>query len=355
MKKIIMPFLFLLILFNFKGFTQIKNSTRFIYMVPADKAFNPLYVPGIENVAIDLQRWFNEQLDGSTFILNNPIVEVINSDKDAIWFQENPNIFFPKRFWPFENALSEAHRTLGAQIFDPNHAWVVFVDTPDINGAGKGHFAYLTGNDLEIITGKNKNISSFDRLIGGVGHELGHAYGLPHSPDIPENRNAIMWSGIHTYPDAFLTEDEKTILRTKDAKKFFSTDAYSCEEGVRCYDRDNCTLNDKFDTNCNCIPGPTSDTPKCLDESTLSLDNNFLKNQNKQSLLTIAPNPSNGISTLMGISKNDKIKIIDVQGNPVFNSIAIDNELSIDTSQWATGVYFINVNQGTSTIKLIRN
>ena len=54
--------------------------------------------------------------------------------------------------------------------------------------------------------------------IGGLAHELGHAFGLPHPPGCDEGWNgcdadALMWAGYaYDYPDTYLTEADKLTL-----------------------------------------------------------------------------------------------------------------------------------------------
>ena len=55
------------------------------------------------------------------------------------------------------------------------------------------------------------------RLIGGLGHELGHAFGLPHPPGCDAGSpacptQALMWLGYITYPNAFLLPEDKSTL-----------------------------------------------------------------------------------------------------------------------------------------------
>jgi hypothetical protein len=62
-----------------------------------------------------------------------------------------------------------------------------------------------------------------NRYVGGLGHELGHAFGLSHPPGCDQglptcDYNALMWAGYAAYPNTYLRPDEKSILL---ASEFF--------------------------------------------------------------------------------------------------------------------------------------
>lgn len=57
------------------------------------------------------------------------------------------------------------------------------------------------------------------RWVGGLGHELGHGFGLPHppgcdapDPKVPCDTSALLWLGYASYPDAHLTVDDQAAL-----------------------------------------------------------------------------------------------------------------------------------------------
>ena len=56
------------------------------------------------------------------------------------------------------------------------------------------------------------------RWFGGLAHELGHTFGLPHPPGCDEgqaacDRSALMGDGYSSYPNTYLRDDEKSVLR----------------------------------------------------------------------------------------------------------------------------------------------
>jgi hypothetical protein len=63
-----------------------------------------------------------------------------------------------------------------------------------------------------------KDFGGLCRWVGGLGHELGHAFGLPHPAacdaglsGCPGNA-ALMWTGYAVYPNTALLADDKAAL-----------------------------------------------------------------------------------------------------------------------------------------------
>ncbi len=218
-KKLIYFFVFLMI--HSSIFAQNKpkklvdKSVRFVYLVSKDRKHNPAYQAGIEMAAKNIQGWYKKQLNGFTFKLNNPIVEVAYSDKNANYFYSNPRKE-EKKSWGFNNTLEECEKVLGVKRPDPNYIWVIYSDGPGNEGMGGGGVCIMPEDDLLGLIGKHPKQPEINRWIAGLGHEGGHAFGLPHPKDTKKDEDAIMWRGIYDgkYPDkCYLTEEDKSILR----------------------------------------------------------------------------------------------------------------------------------------------
>ena len=69
----------------------IDKSVRFVYLISKDRKHNPAYEKAIAMAAKDIQGWYKKQLNGFTFKLNEPIVEIAYSEKNADYFYSNPN------------------------------------------------------------------------------------------------------------------------------------------------------------------------------------------------------------------------------------------------------------------------
>jgi hypothetical protein len=190
-----------------------EKSVRLIYLVSADRAVREDFKTAIEAAAKDLQAWYAKQLGGPTFRLNEPVVEVVKSDKNAAWFYSHPN-GDRQDDWGFNNGLAEAHRLVGARHFDPAYVWVIYSDGPGNKGRGGSGVTVLPEDDLLGLVGRHPSQKDVKRWIAGLGHELGHAFGLRHPEDTNKDGDALMWLGIYgKYPDqTYLTTEDKGIL-----------------------------------------------------------------------------------------------------------------------------------------------
>ena len=189
------------------------KSVRIVYLVSADRPVREDFRAAIEHAAKDLQAWYGKQLGGPTFQLNDPVVEIVQSDKKADWFYHHPNGPHEDN-WGFNNGLAEANRLVGARHGDPDYVWVIYSDGPGNKGRGGSGVTVLPEDDLLGLIGKHPVQKSVPRWIAGLGHELGHAFGLPHPEDTKTHHDAIMWAGIYgKYPnETYLTEADKKIL-----------------------------------------------------------------------------------------------------------------------------------------------
>jgi hypothetical protein len=181
------------------------------YLIPSDRDFSQDYLDGIEKAALSIQSFYSEQIDGAVFTTTNPLVQIIYSADNTSWHADS--------MW------SRAIDTTGAQFNDPNNIYVIFIDaapscTTDNVVGGTNGIAVLPENDLRGLAGLtilpdcNGYVDTQDtnRWIGGLGHELGHALGLPHPQGCDDNTpecdsDSMMWLGFRSYPDTHLGSD----------------------------------------------------------------------------------------------------------------------------------------------------
>lgn len=189
------------------------KTVRIVYLISKDRQERADYRTAVERAIQEVRQWYARQLQGATFKLHSPVVEVVHSAQTAAWFTANPNGQNPDD-WGYNNSLAETSRLLGARLGDTNYVWVAYSDGPGNKGRGGSGFAYLPEDDLLGLIGKHPTQKDPPRWVGGLGHELGHAFGLPHPADTVKDADALMWAGFYgKYPDhAYLTEQDKRIL-----------------------------------------------------------------------------------------------------------------------------------------------
>ena len=189
------------------------KTVRMVYLVSKDREVRSDYQQAIEGAIRELQGWYARQLNGPTFKLHNPVVEVARSSQPAGWFYNHAN-GGNQDDWGFNNTLAEASRLLGARYNDANYIWVIYSDGPGNKGRGGSGVTCLPEDDLLGLIGKHPTQKEPARWVGGLGHELGHAFGLAHPTDTVRDADAIMWAGFYgKYPGkAYLTEQDKRIL-----------------------------------------------------------------------------------------------------------------------------------------------
>lgn len=218
-------------IFDTQSLSSKVGTIRIIYLVPNDKEINALYAQCIQEAAKNIQIWYRNQLDGKTFELNDPIVEIYQTSHDASWYSTNPNGDFYFYFW--NNVLEDAAEVTNYHAADEDYIYVFYIDAdPACNqGGGLGTIGtvVISANDLRGLSGgpwvpvcpdEDFNFQPC-RFVGGLGHELGHAFGLSHPPGCDQGEptcdyQSIMSVGLYDYPDCYFNSDEKEILNQND-------------------------------------------------------------------------------------------------------------------------------------------
>lgn len=221
------------LLFALQTFSASAGTVNFVYLSPSDREYRQEYQTAVEKAVDDLTGWLAENLDGHTLNTN-----------DVVWQQtRNPTAYYagdtaePQGQYQFWNyVLQDAFATTGGRFYDPENAWIYYFDADpgpgQIVGGGAG-IALMPANDLRGLAGEplvatdpgDSTVNpGFDRWVGGLGHELGHALGLPHPPGSPGGAfdYSLMYYGYLIYPNTYLRDVEKEHLL---ASGFFSDPA----------------------------------------------------------------------------------------------------------------------------------
>ncbi|MEJ1238423.1 hypothetical protein WBG78_09850 [Chryseolinea sp. T2] len=210
-----------------------QKTVRFVYLVPSDVAVKPTYTQSIKNAARHLQQWYRDQLGGNkSFRMTDKIVEVHQSTHPSSWYATNPDADWAGEWKFWFNAVNDAFSLSDGRFEDPDNFWVIYVDAlplcPMQQGGGLNGVAAMGANDLRGLTGQpwipicDEIIPDYSpcRYVGGLGHELGHAFGLPHPAGCDDGQpvacdyNALMYTGYVNYPSTYFSEGEKATLRT---------------------------------------------------------------------------------------------------------------------------------------------
>jgi len=197
--------------------SPILNSVVVYLVTPNNRAFNQAYYNVLKATVLDLQSWYKQQMGGKTFTLNPLVVDTIKGLHNYDWYNSYNGTFSgtDPRFYGYQNTFYEMQQRLGSQLNTTKYTYLVYVAAPG-GGAGTKGFCAMGDQDLKGLLGQNPEWLDPKRWIGGGGHELGHAFGLPHPAN--ENFNALMWSGYSAYPNCILQKEDKDILN---ASPFF--------------------------------------------------------------------------------------------------------------------------------------
>ena len=202
------------------------GTVRVLYASPADREFRDDYSEGIEHTLVDLQSWYRQQLGGLTFSLYDVTPEHCQMDMPADFYVPNS----------WDKVVEGVQHCAPVEGYTSEFVWVVYADVgsecDDPNSVGRGGpgLTIVGHDDLEGLLGNRLSFydecgrGPFDgpigRWIGGMGHELAHALGLPHPPGCEQELPAcdwpaLMWDGYGDYPHTYLRNDEKeTLMRS---------------------------------------------------------------------------------------------------------------------------------------------
>ena len=184
--------------------------------------------------------WYSRQLDGLTFDIYSVIPEQCHLPGNEEYYS---------RVDPWQKVLDDVQScapvVAGVSVTDliprdgplpgsSRFTWLLYIDVVEACdgrkgqgfGAGWDGVAMMGSGDLEGLSNPGPYSAcdggpwegTFGRWMGGTAHELGHTFLVPHPPGCEEglptcDHQALMWNGYENYPDTYLRDDEKAILR----------------------------------------------------------------------------------------------------------------------------------------------
>lgn len=202
---------------------------RVVYLVPCDRSPQHDFETATRNAIQHVQRWYRDHMgNGKTFRLHQPIVETVRIPHAESWYREyavDPD----RKQWFWRNVLDDAFGVTLGRFHDPMNRWVFYIDSENEHDqavGGNAGIALLPRHDLMGLIGRSifpaePNVC---RWVGGLGHELGHAFELPHPAGFQRfafdrSGGSLMAYGFQHYPETFLNPDD---IEQLDRSDFFN-------------------------------------------------------------------------------------------------------------------------------------
>jgi hypothetical protein len=209
-------------------------TVRVVYLVPADRPVRSDYIAAIASGVRRLQQWLPGAMgNGKSFrLLPQPVEYFVTPHPEAYYRGDGaPGFGF------FFRTEADGFALTGGRLNDPENIWIFYIDAEAACGQAAGNGgqgrAIMARGDLDgLLDGRPYDRCGayfefpIERWIGGMGHELGHALGLPHPPGCDAGLptcpgDALMWAGYAIWPNTYLLPSEKAVL---DASPFIGLD-----------------------------------------------------------------------------------------------------------------------------------
>ncbi len=190
---------------------------RIVYAVPSDREKNPAYVTAVRDAALHVQDWYADQLGGPTFELADPTPETCSLPQPTSYYEREHG---------WNRILSDLQPCVPVAHDSAYYVWAIYPDVPfdcEHSELGRGGWGVtiLHTSDLEgVVDGTTQ--CGFTRgkwgYVGGLAHELGHAFHLQHPPGCDDGLptcdvESLMHVGYANYPDTFLREEDVITLK----------------------------------------------------------------------------------------------------------------------------------------------
>ena len=211
------------------------TKVQAIYAIPSDREYNAQYEAAVGDAIFHVQDWYADQLDGRTFAIEEPVPLICET--------ENPSKHYEKQ-GGWNRTIADVQHCAPVEHFSDEYTYVIYIDA-GFNCDGKSELGQggdgvtiIHSGDLEGLLDPNNFLPCPDYhprgefgWIGGLAHELGHAFGRDHPPGCDDAHDlgllynpdasdhcdvdALMWWGFwDDYPETYLTNEDITILES---------------------------------------------------------------------------------------------------------------------------------------------
>ena len=203
------------------------RTVRVLYASPSDREFRSDYSEAISHAIVDLQSWYRRQLGGLTFSLY---------DATPVWCQMSEPADFYATGNAWDKVVEGVQHCAPVQHNHPDFVWVVYAavreacNEPHELGAGGPGLTILQAASGDFDPGlyyycdEGPYYRQPEWVVGGLGHELAHAFGLPHPPGCDpwdpakcdhQEASSLMHDGYTAYPETYLLpSDKETLIRS---------------------------------------------------------------------------------------------------------------------------------------------
>lgn len=192
---------------------------KVLYLRPTDRSYRPDYSNAVSQAVDDVQAWMRSELGGRSFVRQSRVVPECALPGDSEYYRTDT----------WNRVLTDVQSCAPVSGFGSQVTWVLYVDVIDDCGPGRIGAAYqgltmLPRADLEGLVGEPQVDRCGDvdnrprsRWVGGLVHEMAHAFGVPHPPGcdagLPTcDSNSIMWQGFYRFPNTYLSSSERQLL-----------------------------------------------------------------------------------------------------------------------------------------------